>query len=49
MDREQVECYFKRQAVTMAILDRFVTEGAEQEINISQECKQRVLDCDITT
>lgn len=48
MDREQVEGYFERQAMTMAIVDRFVAEGAEQEINISQECKQRVLDAEIT-
>lgn len=43
-----MEGYFERQAATMAIVDRFVAEGAEQEINISQECRKRVLDSDVT-
>lgn len=46
MDREQVEGYFERQAMTMAIVDRFVVEGAEQEVNISQECRERLLKSD---
>eukprot|EP00903_Cladosiphon_okamuranus_P011013 g10402.t1 len=48
MDREQVEGYFERQAATMAIVDRFVAEGAEQEINISEECRERVLTSAVT-
>lgn len=48
MDREQVEGYFERQAVTMSIVDRFVVEGAEQEINISEECRKRLLESDAT-
>lgn len=48
MDREQVEGYFERQAATMAIVDRFVAQGAEQEINISEECRARVLESCVT-
>lgn len=48
MDREQVEGYFERQAVTMAIIDRFVMEGAPQQVNISDQCRQTILDSDIT-
>lgn len=48
MDREQVEGYFERQAMTTAIIDRFVVEGAEQQINISEECRLRILDCELT-
>lgn len=48
MDREQVEGYFERQAATMAIVDRFVAEGAEQGINISEECRARVLESAVT-
>lgn len=47
MDREQVDCYFERQAMTMAIIDRFVVEGAEQQINISDECRLRILNCNV--
>lgn len=48
MDRESVEGYFERQAVTMAIIDRFIVEGADQQVNISDQCRRRVLDSEIT-
>lgn len=48
MDREQVEDYFERQAMTMGIIDRFVVEGADQQINISDDCRLRVLESDVT-
>lgn len=48
MDREQVEGYWERQAMTMAIIDRFVVEGADQQINISDECRLRILEFEIT-
>lgn len=48
MNREQEEGYFERKAMTMSIVDKYLTDGAEHEINISQECKERVLETDIT-
>ncbi|CAB1119825.1 unnamed protein product [Ectocarpus sp. CCAP 1310/34] len=45
--RETVEEYLELQAVTAAIVDRFVVEGGEQEMDISQACRKRVLESEL--
>ncbi|CAN0351057.1 unnamed protein product, partial [Ectocarpus sp. 8 AP-2014] len=45
--REKVEEYLELQAVTAAIVDRFLVEGGEQEMDISQGCRKRVLESEL--
>lgn len=35
------------QAATAAIVDRFVVEGGEQEVDTSQGCRKRVLESEL--
>ncbi|CAM9494903.1 unnamed protein product, partial [Ascophyllum nodosum] len=49
LDREEIEDFFKRQAVTTAIIDRFVREGSEQQVNLSGEIRTKILSTEITS
>ncbi|CAM9598675.1 unnamed protein product, partial [Ectocarpus fasciculatus] len=46
--RERVGDYLELQAVTTAIVDRFVVEGGEQEMDVSQGCRKRVLESELS-
>ncbi|CAN0185542.1 unnamed protein product, partial [Discosporangium mesarthrocarpum] len=48
MDRENTVGYFARQALTMLIVDRFIVDRAEHQINISEECRERILCSEVT-
>ncbi|CAM9873926.1 unnamed protein product [Hapterophycus canaliculatus] len=49
LEREDVEDFFERQAVTTAIIDRFIRVGACQEVNISGEVREKILSTEITS
>ncbi|CAN0158874.1 unnamed protein product, partial [Scytosiphon promiscuus] len=49
LDREEISDFFERQAVTTAIIDRFIRVGAEQEVNISGEVREKILTTEITS
>eukprot|EP00904_Undaria_pinnatifida_P012482 jgi/Undpi1/8364/HiC_scaffold_25.g10832.m1 len=48
LDREEVKDFFERQAVTMRIVQRYIREGAPDQVNISEECREKVLATDVT-
>eukprot|EP00903_Cladosiphon_okamuranus_P013298 g12395.t2 len=48
LDREEVEGFFDRQAVTMRIVERYIREGAPEQVNISGECREDILSTDVT-
>ncbi|CAN0106221.1 unnamed protein product [Ectocarpus fasciculatus] len=48
LDREEVNGYFPRQAVTMRIVDQYIREGAPDQVNISGECRDMILSTDVT-
>ncbi|CAM9758034.1 unnamed protein product [Ascophyllum nodosum] len=49
LDREEVQDFFERQAVTMRIVDRYIREGAPDQVNISGECRDNILETDVTS
>eukprot|EP00903_Cladosiphon_okamuranus_P006660 g6502.t2 len=48
LDREEVTGFFERQAVTMRIVEQYVREDAPEQVNISEECRERILATDVT-
>ncbi|CAM9985103.1 unnamed protein product, partial [Ectocarpus fasciculatus] len=58
LDRDEIEDFFGRQAATTAIIDRhayvlphsqFIRPGSEQELNISERIRNKILDTEITS
>ncbi|CAM9514857.1 unnamed protein product, partial [Discosporangium mesarthrocarpum] len=49
LQREEVEDFFERQAVTMRIINQYIVEDAQNQINLSDECRKRVLNRDVTS
>ncbi|CAM9367670.1 unnamed protein product [Sphacelaria rigidula] len=53
LDREEITCFFERQAATMRIIDKYVREGAADQVcaktvNISGKCREKLLSTDVT-
>eukprot|EP00903_Cladosiphon_okamuranus_P006658 g6501.t1 len=48
LDREEVKGFFERQAVTMRIVEQYIREGAPDQVNISGDCRERILAMDVT-
>ncbi|CAM9905729.1 unnamed protein product, partial [Hapterophycus canaliculatus] len=48
LDREEVTGFFERQAVTMRIVEQFIRDGAPDQVNLSEECREKVLATDVT-
>eukprot|EP00903_Cladosiphon_okamuranus_P006656 g6499.t1 len=48
LDREEVKGFFERQAVTMHIVEQYIREGAPDQVNISGECREKILATDVT-
>ncbi|CAM9480659.1 unnamed protein product, partial [Ascophyllum nodosum] len=48
LDREEVQNFFVRQALTMSIVDKYIREDAPCQVNISEECREKVLGTDVT-
>lgn len=48
LDRDTVEDYFERQAVTMTIIDRYVRPDSCDQLKLSDGCRSRVLNSDVT-
>ncbi|CAN0189228.1 unnamed protein product [Ectocarpus sp. 12 AP-2014] len=48
LDREDISDFFERQAVTTAIIDRFIRVDAVQEVNISGALRNKILTTEIT-
>eukprot|EP00752_Nemacystus_decipiens_P018693 g16757.t1 len=49
LDRDEVEDFFGRQAATTYIVDRYIRPGAEQEINVSDRIRNKILATEITS
>ncbi|CAM9378969.1 unnamed protein product [Ectocarpus sp. 4 AP-2014] len=49
LDREDISDFFERQAVTTAIIDRFIRVDAVQEVNISGALRNKILSTEITS
>ncbi|CAM9634125.1 unnamed protein product [Ectocarpus sp. 6 AP-2014] len=49
LDREDISDFFERQAVTTAIIDRFIRVDAVQEVNISGALRNKILTTEITS
>ncbi|CAM9630381.1 unnamed protein product [Ectocarpus sp. 6 AP-2014] len=49
LDRDEIENFFGRQAATTAIIDRFIRSGSEQELNISDRIRNKILNTEITS
>ncbi|CAM9802038.1 unnamed protein product [Choristocarpus tenellus] len=49
LDRDTVEDYFERQAVTMRMIDLYIKPGAVcEQVNISGNCRNRILNSEVT-
>ncbi|CAM9626844.1 unnamed protein product, partial [Hapterophycus canaliculatus] len=48
LDRDEIENFFGRQAATTSIVDRYIRVGSEQEVNLSDRVRQKILSTDIT-
>eukprot|EP00904_Undaria_pinnatifida_P012481 jgi/Undpi1/8363/HiC_scaffold_25.g10831.m1 len=48
LKREEVTGFFERQAVTMRIVEQYIREGSPDQVNISEECREKVLATDVT-
>ncbi|CAM9272311.1 unnamed protein product [Ectocarpus sp. 4 AP-2014] len=48
LDREEVMGFFERQAATMRIVERYIREDAPDQVNISEECREKILATDVT-
>ncbi|CAM9465258.1 unnamed protein product [Ectocarpus sp. 6 AP-2014] len=48
LDREEVMGFFERQATTMRIVERYIREDAPDQVNISEECREKILATDVT-
>ncbi|CAM9258383.1 unnamed protein product, partial [Scytosiphon promiscuus] len=48
LDREEFRCFWIRPAVTMRIVEQFIRDGAPDQVNISEECRDKILATDVT-
>ncbi|CAM9874054.1 unnamed protein product, partial [Scytosiphon promiscuus] len=49
LDRDEIEDFFGRQAATTAIIDRYIRVGSEEEVNLSDRVRQKILSTEITS
>lgn len=48
MDRDREEGYFERQAKTMDIIGTYVVEDAPSKVDLSEECRVRILASEVS-
>lgn len=48
MDRDREEGYFERQARTMDIIGTYVTEDAPSKVDLSEDCRVRILASEVS-